>query len=144
MNKDLLTPKTFIIDWDTHFINTKITVTTPDLENLQVATEGDWGPMYKFALDAKNLPRITYLDKKTEFVDSYLLDDKVLYIESPILASVRQETPFIYKITDERKGIDIHFFMDQNHTLKEYWIVRSEDKVNLYKKITAEEIRSIS
>lgn len=143
MNQKLLESRTFEINWLNHFHKTNITISIPSLVELECSSGGDWGPMYNFKLNPKELVKVSYLNTETNVKESYSIEEKTLVVESPMLATVREITPLVYRIFDREKGLEFRLYIKSDFSLNEYQIIRIDDRAELFSLKIAESDRSV-
>ncbi len=123
--------------WEGPFHKTEIEVKIPDLSHNKFNVGGDWGPMYTIDLEAESPLKIKYLDTKTNEVDQYALEQRNIKLNSPMLASEREQFPFYFKFSDERKGLDFQLYLDIDSKVSKVEVLRSCDAVKLFDKSLA-------
>ncbi len=111
LNLDKVSKKHIKFNWTDALQSTKIDIRIPDLKGLECESWGDWGPTYDFYLNPEE-PIVLEIDQKKR-----KLDQKVLRIESPILAVDRKKTPYFFVIEDKELGFRFSIYLDKNFNL---------------------------
>lgn len=119
--QELFSNQTYAFKWKTPLEEAQVSVKIPDIRKSDYQVWGDWGPMYTFQLDEKNLVEISYNDQ------SYTLDTKQLKVESPTLFNERKELPFYISIKDSKKGLKFNLFLDRENSLKKVDVYKEAD-----------------
>ena len=103
----------------------------PLIEN-EYSSWGDAGPTYAFEMTPKKQIQISYKALESNQNEVYTIEIKELFIESPILATVRKEQPLYYVIEDSKKELVYHIFMNTDGTPNQVNILRGNDKVFIF------------
>lgn len=126
LDLEKISNKSFVFVWNDVLHQTKIQVSFPDLKTCSCSVWGDWSPMYAFDLAPDNPLFVSYNGEKRK------VEQKKLRIESPIVASERDELPFVAIIEDEKHGFKILLYLNPNFELAKVVIERIEDRACLF------------
>lgn len=91
-----------------------VTLEIPDLTKNKYSMWSDWGPMYKIYMDPKTPIQVNYVDKTQKKTETCQLDIGTCELNSPMLGTEREKSPFVMVVPDPSKLMVFHLFMDQN------------------------------
>lgn len=111
LNIEEISNKNYSFQWNHLMKPIKVDITIPNLSGLKHSVWGDWGAMYSFELDNNQSIALSYDETPAN------ITQKKLQINSPMLASVRDNYPYYLVVEDEAKNIKMNLFIDQNYDL---------------------------
>lgn len=130
--KRCINGKTVCFPWKEGFTNLDLKINIPPLVDNEYSVWGDWGPTYTFEMNPEKLVKIKQTSEKQGQEENYSIENKKIYLESPMIGKVRDEQPLFYVIEDAKKAVTYHIFMDKAGTPNEVKILRNKDKVVLF------------
>ncbi len=123
---DKICGRKFTYKWDETLHSTNVEIQLPNLQKLKNSVWGDWGPMYTFELIDEEPITISYNGKDRK------LDQKLLLIESPMIADEREKYPYYILVEDGEFGFNHYLYLDRKFELTKVVIKRLPDHVTLF------------
>jgi hypothetical protein len=124
-----LSGKEYQFKWQDNFHQTDVKIKLPNLLNKKFSMYGDWGPMFSIEIEPTDQLAVSYNG------ESYNLEQKVLKIESPMVAEERKIYPLFIVVTDDIKGMCFRVFLKKDLSFGKVEVKRIEDDVKLYQAV---------
>ena len=102
----------FTFDYSNLTEKVEVAIQLPDMTENDCELSGEWGPHYKVAMQKNQMIRVGYKSGNMSDYSWYMLFPEHLVIESPILHSVRKETPYMVLVHDEVNNLRFEIFLD--------------------------------
>ena len=114
--------RTFFLQWKDNKQPKEVLITMPDLSYCHHELWGDWGPMYEFLLNEDD-PIVLRCDG-TE----YRSFQPMLQVDSPMIAKVRKELPFLMSIEDPKNLLKYGIYLDHTGQMGKIEVYSLMDK----------------
>jgi hypothetical protein len=124
-----LSKKEYQFKWQDNFHQTDVKITLPNLLNKKFTLYGDWGPMFSIEIEPTDQLAVSYNG------ETYNLEQKLLKIETPILAEERENYPLYLVVNDDIKGMCFKISIKKDLTFGKVEVKRIEDDVKLYQAV---------
>lgn len=107
-----LQKSSFSTEWEGPLESVKVELETPDFTMLSPEVEGDWGPNYKFQLNAADPFKINYTTKSSFKSVSLNLNEVTLL--APISFDQRKKYPLYFKFKDQSTNLVFKTYFNQD------------------------------
>ncbi len=94
-----------------------VTISSPDLRPAASSCWGDWGPMYTFLLQNKECVAFFYSTRRHDRLFETVSHPSSLSLNSPMLASLRDRSPFCLELHDEEGGVKYCVYLSPEATV---------------------------
>ncbi len=95
----------------------RVKISSPDLRSAASSCWGDWGPMYTFRLQNRERISFYYSSRKHDRLFETASYPSSLCLNSPMLASLRERSPFCLELHDEESGVKYCVYLSPEATV---------------------------